>query len=159
MATEPPSPTFCYDAKIQPKTNVEPSWSNTSVFLGNDMQVFLEPLRAHGNSAEDCMGLLTDLKKKMQQTKLHACHLVQVEVFTPFLSSKLHKHNKPGLKCTNTIEKGRPYHKTITVTFTSRLFYIEDDYWRHTNDVGHNVHKMRHVQIILRNGFSQSGAR
>ena len=34
----------------------------------------LEPLRANGNSAEDCMGLLTDFKKEMQ------VHLVQVEV-------------------------------------------------------------------------------
>ena len=65
-ATEPPSPMFCYDKKFQPKTNMEASWNNNSVFLGNDVQIFQEPQHACGNSAEECMGLLTDFKKNMQ---------------------------------------------------------------------------------------------
>ena len=36
MATEPPSPMFCYDDEIHPKTNMDPSLNNTGVFLGND---------------------------------------------------------------------------------------------------------------------------
>ena len=96
MATGEPSATFCHDAKIQPKTNVEPSWNNTSVFLGNDVQIFPETLRAHGNSAEDCMGLLTDFKKELQQIELQASHLVQVEApVHPF-----------PLNITNTMNKG-----------------------------------------------------
>ena len=63
MATEPPSPMLFCDEEIQPKTNMKPSWNKTSVFLGNDGQVFPEPLRAHENSAQVCMGLLTGFNK------------------------------------------------------------------------------------------------
>ena len=100
MATEPPSPMFCYDEKIQLKTNMEPSWNKTSVFLGNHVQVFPEPLRAHGSSAEDCMGLLTEFKKKVQQPKLHARILIQVEVPDHSLL----------LNITNTINTGMKMH-------------------------------------------------
>ena len=48
---------------------MEPSWNNTSVLLGNDVQIFPELLRARENSAEECMGLLKDFRN-MQQTKL-----------------------------------------------------------------------------------------
>ena len=47
MATEPPSLMLCYDAKIHPKANMEPPWNDTSVFLGNDEQIFPEPLSTH----------------------------------------------------------------------------------------------------------------
>ena len=80
MATEPPSPIFCYDDEIRLKTNMEPSWNKTSVFLGNDEQIFPEQLRAHGISTEEYMGLLTDFMKKMQQTQLNPRHLIHVEV-------------------------------------------------------------------------------
>ena len=80
MAIEPPSSMVCCDAKIHQKPNVGPSWKKTSVFLRNHSQIFPEPLRAHENSTKDCMGLLTNFKKKMQQTKLQARHLAQVEV-------------------------------------------------------------------------------
>ena len=80
MATEQPSSMLCSDAKVQLKPNVEPSWNNTSVFLAIDDQTFPEPLRTYANPKEECMELLTDLKKEMQQTKLDARHLVQVEV-------------------------------------------------------------------------------
>ena len=98
MPTEPPIPTVCYDAKIQLKTNVEPSWNSTAVFLRNDVQMFQEPLLAHEKSAEDCMGLLTDLKKKMQQTKLNARHLVQVEVPVHSLLLNITKTINTGTK-------------------------------------------------------------
>ena len=62
-------------------------------------------------------------------------------------------------KCTNTIKRGRPYHKTIAVIFASRLLQIRDDQWPHTDDVGYNIHKMRHTQVIGQDGLLQSGAR
>ena len=57
------------------------------------------------------------------------------------------------------IERDKPYHKTTAVTFASRLLQIGDDQWPHANDVGYNVHKMRHTQVNRQNGLSQSGAR
>ena len=99
MAAERPLRTFCCDAKIQPQTNMEPSWNNTSVFLGNDVQFFPEPLRAHGNSAEESMGLPTDFKKKMQQTKRRA-------PFGPVTSTRPF----PSLHITNTINMGMKMH-------------------------------------------------
>ena len=98
MATKPPSPMFCYDAKIQPKTNMEPSWNNTKVFLGSDVQFFPEPLRAHGNSADECMRLLTDFKKKMQQTELHARHLVHLIVTVNSLLLNITTTKNMGMK-------------------------------------------------------------
>ena len=104
------------------------------------------------------MGLLKDSKKKLQKTKLHAHHSVQVEV--PVHSLRLNTTNtKNGTKCTITIERGIPGHKNIAVNFASRLSEMGDDLWPHTNYVDHNVHKMRHIQIVCQNGFSQSGAR
>ena len=63
------------------------------------------------------------------------------------------------LKCTNTIERGRPYHKTIAITFAPHLFQIGDDQWSHTDDVGYNIHKMRHTQVIGKDGLCQRGAK
>ena len=54
MATEPPSPMFCNHEETRRKINIEPSWKNTSVFLGNDEHFSPEPLSAQGNSAEEC---------------------------------------------------------------------------------------------------------
>ena len=86
--------------KSEPKANVEPSWNNTSVFLGHDVQTFPELLRAHGKSAEDWMGLLTDFKKQLQQTELHGRRLVHVEVTVHSLLSNI----------TNTINMGTKMH-------------------------------------------------
>ena len=80
MATELPSLVPCYDADVQPKTGMGPLLNNTSMYLGNDEEIFPEPRRAHENSPKECMGLLTDLKKKIQQTELHLRHSVQLEV-------------------------------------------------------------------------------
>ena len=80
MATEPPSTLVCCDAKVQLKPDADQSWNNTSVSLGNYAKIFSEPLRAYSISTEECMGLPTDCKKKMQQMKLNSYHLVQVEM-------------------------------------------------------------------------------
>ena len=57
-------------------------------------------------------------------------------------------------KCTNTINE-----EDITVIFASRLFQIGDDQWPHIDDVGYNIHKMTHTQVIGQDGLIQSGAR
>ena len=62
-------------------------------------------------------------------------------------------------KCNNTIKRERPYHKTPAVIFASRLLQIGDDQWPHTDDVGYNIHKMRHTQVIGQDGLLQSGAK
>ena len=62
-------------------------------------------------------------------------------------------------KCTNTIKRGRPYHKTIAIIFASHLPQIGDDQWPHTDDVRYKIHKMRHTQVISKGGLFQSGAK
>ena len=69
----------CYDAEFHPEANMEPALNNTSAFLGKDQQIFPEPQRAHRNPGKECMGLITEIKKKMQQTEIHSRHLLQVE--------------------------------------------------------------------------------
>ena len=78
----------CNDAETYPEANMEPWLNSTSVFLGNDLQISPEPLRAHKNSRNKCKGLLTNFKKKMQQTELH---LIQVDVPVNSLLLKNHK--------------------------------------------------------------------
>ena len=46
----------------------------------------------------------------------------------------------------------------IAVIFASRFLQIGDDQWLHTNDVGHNVHNMRHTQIVRQDDLPQSEA-
>ena len=98
MATESPSPMLCYDEEIHLKKNLEPSWNKTSVFLRNDEKIFQEPLRAHENSAKECMGLLTDFKKKQQQTEPHLRHLIHVEVPVNFLLLNITDTKNAGTK-------------------------------------------------------------
>ena len=70
---------------------------------------------------------------------------------------KHHKNHKHWVrKWTNTIERGRLYHKTIAVIFASRLLQNGNDQWPHTNDVGHKVRNMRQTQIICQNGLFHS---
>ena len=94
------------------------------------------------------MGLLTDFKKEMQQTKLHACHLVHVKV--P-VNSLLLKHNAAQLgrvrkqrRCDQTRE--RPYHKTIPIVSASRLLQIGDNQGPDAYDVRNDVDQMGHTQ-------------
>ena len=56
-------------------------------------------------------------------------------------------------------KRGRPYHKTIAIVFASRLLQIGDNQGPNADDVGDNVHKMRHSQVVGQNGLFQSGAR
>ena len=105
------------------------------------------------------MGLLTDFKKEMQQTELHACHLVHVEV--P-VNSLLLKHNTAQLnrvrkqrRCDQTRE--RPYHKTIPIVFAPRLLQIGDNQGPDAYDVGNDVDQMGHTQIVGENGLFQYG--
>ena len=80
------------------------------------------------------MELVTDSKQGMQQTKFHARHLVQVEVPVHPFSSILQPHFTWARKSTDTMERGRPYHKTIAVIFASRLLQVVQvggDQWPH----------------------------
>ena len=56
-------------------------------------------------------------------------------------------------------QRGRPYHKTIPITFAPRLLQIGDDQGPHTDDVGYNIQTMRHTQVVGQDGLFQSGAR
>ena len=76
------------------------------------------------------MGLLTDFKKKMQQTELHSRLLVHVEVA---VSSLLLKQNTAqGMRVRETAptrpKRERPYHKTNPIVFASRLFQVGDNH-------------------------------
>ena len=107
------------------------------------------------------MGLLTDFKKKMQQTELHSRHLVHVEV--P-VTSLLLKHNTAQLMRVQTVhqhdqKRGRSHHKTITIVFAPRLLQIGNNQGPNADDVGDNVKKMRHTQVVGQDGLFQSGAR
>ena len=62
-------------------------------------------------------------------------------------------------KCTNTIKRGKPYQKTIAVIFASRLLQMADNQWSDTDNVGYNVHKMKHTQVVSQDGLFQSGAK
>ena len=106
------------------------------------------------------MGILTDFKKEMQQTELHACHLIHVEV--P-VNSLLLKHNAAQLgrvrkqrRCDQTGE--RPYHKTIPIVSASRLLQIGDNQGPDAYDVGNDVDQMGHTQVVGQDGLFQCGA-
>ena len=143
--------------KIQPKGNVKQPWKHTSLFLGSDVQFFQNhyvPMK----TPKDVMEKLTDLKKVMQQTKFHARSLFQVEVpVHPLLLNITNTYTWVRI-CTNTIERVRPYHKTIAVIFSSRVLKIQDDQRSHIHDIGHKVHKMRDAQIVYQDGLLQDGA-
>ena len=106
------------------------------------------------------MGLLTDFRKKTQQTELHSCQLVHVKV--P-VNSLLLKHNTAQLVRVRKVhqhdqKRGRLYHKTIAIVFASRLLQIGGNQGPNTDDVGDNVNKMRHTLFVGQDGLFQSGA-
>ena len=108
------------------------------------------------------MRLLTDFKKKMQQTELHSRHLVHVKLPVIPLLLNRKQHNKCGYpkNCTNkTKKRGRPYHKTIPIVFTSRLLQKGDNQGPNADNVGNNVDKIWHTQVVGQDGFFQSGTR
>ena len=94
----------------------------------------------------------------MQQTELHSRHLIDVEV--PVTSLLLNTTDTINVSTIMhyTIKRGRVYHKTIAVLFASRLFQIGENQWPHCDDVGYNIHNMRHTQVISQGDFPQSGA-
>ena len=77
-----------------------------------------------------------------------------------FLPSKHHNCNKCGYESAPTQSKRRrPFHKTTALILASRLLQIGDDKGPHTDDVGYNIHKMGHTQVVGQDGLFQSGAR
>ena len=75
-------------------------------------------------------------------------------------SETQHGKINTGTGSTPTRPKGgRPYHKTIAIVFASRLLQIGDNQGPNADDVGDNVHKMRHTQIVGEDGLLQSRSR
>ena len=56
-------------------------------------------------------------------------------------------------------KRKRPYHKTIAIVVASRLLQIGDNQGPDADNVGDNLHKMRHTQVVGQDGLFQSGAR
>ena len=111
------------------------------------------------HTRQQYMGLLTDFKKEMQQTELHSCHLVHVEVH---VNSFLLKQNTAQLIWVSKLPqhdqtRRKPYHKTIPVVFASRLLQIGDNQGPNANDVGNDVDQMWHTQVVGQDGLFQSG--
>ena len=107
------------------------------------------------------MGLLTDFKKNIQQTELHSRQLVHLK--KP-VNSLLLKHNTEQKIRVRKVhqhdqKRGRPHHKTIAIVFASRLLQIGDNHGPNADDVGDNVYKMWHTEVVGQDGFFQSGAR
>ena len=111
---------------------MESWWSGTNVIPGRTSELSRNhnaPPPPDHTKKKQLMGLLTEFKKKMQQTKLHACHLVHVKVpVNPLLL----KHNTAQLRWVRKLhqhdqKKRRAYHKTIPVVFASRLLQIGDN--------------------------------
>ena len=142
------------------KQNMESPWSNTSVFSGGGTSTLSGNHNPPGRETK-FLRLLTDFKKKMQQTELHARHLVHVKI--P-VNSLLLKHNAAQLIWVSKLHqhdqtRGRPYHKTIHVVFAARLLQIGDNQGPNADDVGNDVDQMWHTQIVCQDGFFQSGTR
>ena len=73
-----------------PKAHMESLWSNTGVFPGGEPSSSNSCAPLPTGTRNESMGILTDFKKEMQQTKLHTSHLVHIEV--P-VNALLLKHN------------------------------------------------------------------
>ena len=56
-------------------------------------------------------------------------------------------------------KRGRPYQKTIPIVFASRTLQIGDNQGPKVDDIGNNVNKMWHTQVVGQDGFFQSGTR
>ena len=97
----------------------------------------------------------------MHQTELHSRHLVHVKNTRHFASSKTeHSTVKTATESAPARPKrGKPYHKTIAIVFASRLLQIGDNQGPNADDVGDNVIKMWHTQVVGQDGLFQSGAR
>ena len=102
------------------KQDMESPWSNTRVFPegGGDQHAFPEPRRPPGRETK-CMGLLTDFKKEMQQTELHSCHLVHVEV--PVNSFLLKQNTAQCMRVLKTAPTWPNKRKTLPQDYSRRL--------------------------------------
>ena len=137
--------------------NIEPSWNNTSMFLGKTSKFLWNNYMPMETQKKNVWDFLQISRKRCNGTS-----------FTPsgpgrstrqFPSSKKSQiHRMRVRKCTNTTKTERSYHKIIAVIFASRLLQIGEEQWPHTNDVGYNIHRMRHTQVISQDGLLQSGA-
>ena len=163
MATEPrspKSPMLCYDEEAHRKVNMETPWNNTSVFLGKDEQSFSGTTTFAWKLSKRMYGTTYRFQEEETVDGTSSAPFDQGRITRQFPSSKHHSYNKCGVrKCTNSIEWGRLYHKTIAVIFASRLLQIGYDHWPHTDDVAYNVNKMRHTQVISQDDLPQSRAR
>ena len=96
----------------------------------------------------------------MQQTKLHSRHLIKVEVPVNSLLLKHHRHNKCGYESAPTQSKEEDLTTRLSLSSLCPVSFKKgDDQWPHTDDVGYNIHKMRHTQVISQDCLLQSGAR
>ena len=94
MATETPSSMFCYDEEIHPKTNKEPSWNKTSVFLMNDQQNFPEPLLAHEYLRKRMYGTTSRFEEEDAADGTSFAPFDQGRSTHQFPSYKLHRYIK-----------------------------------------------------------------
>ena len=101
---KPPSPMLCHGTEFYPKANMEPSWNNTSVFLGNDEQIFPKPLRAHRNSAK-MSGTTYRFQDRDAADGTSFAPSDPGRSTRPSPSSKHHKYNKSGYENTQTRSK------------------------------------------------------
>ena len=63
-----------------------------------------------------------------------------------------------GTGCAPTqTKRGRPYHKPIAIVFASHRLQLGDNQGPNADDVGDNVHKMRHIKSLVRKAFFRAG--
>ena len=107
---------LCYDAEIHQKANMEPSWNNTSVFLGNNEQILLEPLRAHGNSAQ-VYGTTYGLQEESARDGTLVAPSDPSKSTLQFRSSKHHRAKNAGSK----MHQHDPRRKTLPQDYRRHL--------------------------------------
>ena len=95
---------LCYNAEFHPKANMEPSWNNISVFLGNDLQIFPEPLRAYGNSVK-MYGTTYRFQEEKAKDGTSFAPSDPGRSTPHFTSSKHHRYNKCGYQNAPTRSK------------------------------------------------------
>ena len=105
--------------KLPPKTNKESPRSNTGVFLeGGASTISASKAPPTNWNRDKTIGVLTDFKKEMQQTELHASHLVHVKV--PVNSLPL-KHNAIQWRRVRKGHQHKERRKTLPQDYPHRL--------------------------------------
>ena len=111
-----------------------------------------------GNNTQlwQLMQIPKHFKDETEQTELHSCQLVNVEIslYPFFLNTKTEissgNHAKTGTK------KRKPYHKTIVAVLLPSFFELRDNKRPHPDYVAHNVCQPRNRKITCRNCLSQT---